>query len=555
MKDKQLGLSKKQIESVMLLYSSGSYEKAIEAIKILNEKYPNVPLLFNIIGACYKQVGKIEGAAKMFSAAVNIKPDYAEAHFNHGSILKELGKVDEAIESYKKAISIQPNYPDAYNNLGNILNNEKGNFTDAIENFEWAVAYQSNFAEAHNNLGLAFSDFGKPLDAIESFKKAIFHKKDYGNAYFNLAMSLKDIGDKDGFLLNIKKALKLKPQWGAAHLHLSRVEKLKKNDLKINKMKSFLLNDEISLIDRIGLNFALAHVYENLDNHEEQFKFLNEANSLRKLEVNYNFKKDKILFERIKKVFKFLPNPFNELSSEVVRPIFILGMPRSGTSLVHQILDSHNQVHGAGELNYLNKFVTPSLKNFNENRKNVLTDDSISNIRLNYTESIKSLNIQENVIVDKMPLNFRYIGFILSAFPDAKILHMRRDSMATCWSIYKYYFNGNYYSFDQKDLAKYYLLYKDLMEFWNNKFPDKIYDVSYEDLTSNQEVETQKILNYCELEWDENCLNFHKNQTAVKTTSALQVRKKIYQGSSEVWKKYEVYLKTLLKELNYYQPE
>ena len=555
MKDKQLGLSKKQIESVMLLYSTGSYEKAIEAIKILNEKYPNVPLLFNIIGACYKQVGKIEGAAKMFSAAVNIKPDYAEAHFNHGSILKELGKVDEAIESYKKAISIQPNYPDAYNNLGIILNNDKGNFTDAIENFEWAVAYQSNFAEAHNNLGLAFSDFGKPLDAIESFKKAIFHKKDYGNAYFNLAMSLKDIGDKDGFLLNIKKALKLKPQWGAAHLHLSRVEKLKKNDLKINKMKSFLLNDEISLIDRIGLNFALAHVYENLDNHEEQFKFLNEANSLRKLEVNYNFKKDKILFERIKKVFKFLPNPFNELSSEVVRPIFILGMPRSGTSLVHQILDSHNQVHGAGELNYLNKFVTPSLKNFNENRKNVLTDDSISNIRLNYTESIKSLNIQENVIVDKMPLNFRYIGFILSAFPDAKILHMRRDSMATCWSIYKYYFNGNYYSFDQKDLAKYYLLYKDLMEFWNNKFPDKIYDVSYEDLTSNQEVETQKILNYCELEWDENCLNFHKNQTAVKTTSALQVRKKIYQGSSEVWKKYEVYLKTLLKELNYYQPE
>ena len=555
MKDKQLGLSKKQIESVMLLYSTGSYEKAIEAIKILNEKYPNVPLLFNIIGACYKQVGKIEGAAKMFSAAVNIKPDYAEAHFNHGSILKELGKVDEAIESYKKAISIQPNYPDAYNNLGIILNNDKGNFTDAIENFEWAVAYQSNFAEAHNNLGLAFSDFGKPLDAIESFKKAIFHKKDYGNAYFNLAMSLKDIGDKDGFLLNIKKALKLKPQWGAAHLHLSRVEKLKKNDLKINKMKSFLLNDELSLIDRIGLNFALAHVYENLDNHEEQFKFLNEANSLRKLEVNYNFKKDKILFERIKKVFKFLPNPFNELSSEVVRPIFILGMPRSGTSLVHQILDSHNQVHGAGELNYLNKFVTPSLKNFNENRKNVLTDDSISNIRLNYTESIKSLNIQENVIVDKMPLNFRYIGFILSAFPDAKILHMRRDSMATCWSIYKYYFNGNYYSFDQKDLAKYYLLYKDLMEFWNNKFPDKIYDVSYEDLTSNQEVETQKILNYCELEWDENCLNFHKNQTAVKTTSALQVRKKIYQGSSEVWKKYEVYLKTLLKELNYYQPE
>jgi uncharacterized protein Usg len=152
-----------------------------------------------------------------------------------------------------------------------------------------------------------------------------------------------------------------------------------------------------------------------------------------------------------------------------------------------------------------------------------------------------------------MPLNFRHIGFIASAFPDAKIIHMNRDSMATCWSIYKYYFNGNYYSFDQIDLARYYALYKDLMEFWKNQFPGLIFDVCYEDLTVNQEKETRKILDYCELEWDDNCLNFHKNQTAVKTTSALQVRQKIYQGSSEVWKKYEPYLQPLIEGLNYYK--
>jgi hypothetical protein len=137
------------------------------------------------------------------------------------------------------------------------------------------------------------------------------------------------------------------------------------------------------------------------------------------------------------------------------------------------------------------------------------------------------------------------------AFPEAKILHMKRDSMATCWSIYKSFFNGNAYSFNQNDLAHYYGLYRDLMGFWDELFPNQIYDVYYEDLTANQEVETRNLLKYCELEWDDNCLNFHKNMTAVKTTSSMQVRKKMYQGSSEVWKKYEAYLQPLIKGLNY----
>jgi hypothetical protein len=154
--------------------------------------------------------------------------------------------------------------------------------------------------------------------------------------------------------------------------------------------------------------------------------------------------------------------------------------------------------------------------------------------------------------VDKMPLNFRYIGFILAAFPEAKIVHMNRDPMATCWSIYKYYFNGNSYSFNQDDLAQYFQMYKDLMVFWDQLFPNKIYDICYEDLTADQEMETRKLLEYCELEWDESCLNFHTNKKAVKTTSAMQVRQKIYQGSSEVWKKYEAYLQPLIKGLNYY---
>ena len=164
----------------------------------------------------------------------------------------------------------------------------------------------------------------------------------------------------------------------------------------------------------------------------------------------------------------------------------------------------------------------------------------------------KLTNVLEEFIVDKMPINFRYIGFILSAIPEAKIIHINRDPMATCWSIYKYFFTGNAYSFNQEDLAQYFGLYKDIMEFWSRLFPDKIYELNYENLTANQELETQKILEYCNLEWDVNCLTFHENKSSVKTTSSMQVRQKMYQGSSKAWKKYEAYLKPLINSLSKY---
>jgi len=553
MKNKQLSLQKSEVDSVFALYLDNKFQNAIDRIKELNKKYPNEPLLFNLIGACYKGLGHLEGAAKMFQAAVAIKPSYAEAHFNLGAILKELGQNTSAVESYKKAIAITPNYPDAHNNLGTALH-DLGQLEAAIESLKWAVAYKYDFAEAHNNLGNVLNEYGRVEAAIKCFEKAIAVKPDYAKAYFNLAIAHKDLGNKEAYLNSIEKTVSIKPEWGDAHLHLSRVKNYKKNDPQLAVMHSFLSSNSLSVIDRIGFNFALAHAYEKLENYDEQFKFLNEANRLRKEETKYFIDKDQQLFSRIKDSFKFPPSAVKKSSckSTSIRPIFILGMPRSGTSLVHQIIDSHHEVHGAGELNKLNKCVIPLLKEFDNVDKKMLSESDLISIREQYLDVLSSLNVSQNIIIDKMPLNFRYVGFILTAFPEAKILHMNRNPMATCWSIYKYYFNGNSYSYNQNDLAEYYQLYKDLMGFWSKLFPNKIYDVCYEDLTTNQEVETRKLLKYCELEWDENCLNFHTNKTAVKTTSAIQVRQKIYQGSSEVWKKYEAYLQPLIEGLNYY---
>ena len=551
MKNKQLSLPKTEVDSVFSLYLNKSFQRAVDKIKALNEKYPNEPILFNLIGACYKELGELVGATKMFEIAVSINPKYAEAHFNLGVIHQALGHLEAAIDSFTKAIAITPNYPDAHNNLGNVLLG-LDQYDAAIQSLEWAIAYQHDFAEAHNNLGNAFNKCGRVEAAIKSFEKAIFYKPDYEKAYFNLALSFKDIGDKKGFLKNIEKALNIKPEWGAANYHLSQVKKCKKNDPKVAKLRLFLNNDELNITDRVNLNFALAKSYEDMESNNEQFEFLEEGNRLRKKELNYSIERDLKLFSRIKKAFNPLPLDVNrtKFKSDSLRPIFILGMPRSGTSLVHQILDSHKQVHGAGELNNLNKSIFPFIKENNNKNQNGFSEKNLLSIREQYLDSLISLNIKEKVIVDKMPLNFRYVGFILYAFPEAKILHMKREPMAICWSIYKSFFNGNAYSFNQEDLAQYYGLYLDLMSFWNKLFPNQIYDVCYENLTTNQEYETRNLLKYCELEWDENCLNFHKNKSAIKTTSSMQVRQKMYQGSSEAWKKYESYLQPLIKGLS-----
>jgi tetratricopeptide (TPR) repeat protein len=546
-------LPKEQIDTIISLYSNGNFQKTIEQINLLNNDYPNVPLLFNILGASYSSLGNLDQAIKSFATAVRIKPDYAEVFFNLGSVYQSIGNLDYAEENYKKAVTLVPNYPSAHNNLGNVQK-DLGKLKDSIESLEWAVAYKADYAEAYNNLGNSLSEYGRVIGAIESYQKAISIKPDYVKAFYNLATAFKEIGDKKGFQLNMEKVVEFKPDWGEAQLQLSRVKKYKKNDPRVLKMQKILERDDLDLVDRIGLNFTLAHVFENLNKTDKQFNYLNEGNRLRKKELNYHFEKDQRLFSKIKEAFEFKPSLITkeEFKKNDVKPIFIVGMPRSGTSLVHQIIDSHNEVYGIGELNFINKFSVPLLKSYDMKKNKCFSKEELLNFRESYLDVLRSFKVKEKIIIDKMPLNFRHLGFIASAFPEAKIIHMKRDAMATCWSIYKYYFNGNAYSYNQTDLAEYYLMYLNLMDFWRKKFPNKIYDLCYEDLTSSQEEETKKLLKYCELDWDENCLNFHTNKRAVKTTSAMQVRQKMYQGSSEVWKKYEYYLKPLIKGLNYH---
>ena len=318
-------ISKQQIDAVIALYSNGQYKEAIDKIKALNETYPNVPFLFNLIGACYKSLGQIEGSAKMFQTAVNIKPDYAEAHKNLGIVLKDLGRLDESIESLKRALAINSNYVDAHYNLANIFK-EKGQFDNAIKSYENAIAINPSFVDAHNNLGNLFKDLGETDKAIKSYIKAIEISPQFAHAHNNLGIALVDHERFDDAVKSYKKAIDINPQFAEAHNNLGNVFK------ELRQLNDAIKQYKIA----ISLNpnsaealYNLGSAYKKRDEKEKALLFFEQAWSINS---NMNFILGDLLTAKMN--FCFWDNYHNLLSElklkikdnqKAVNPFNLLG--------------------------------------------------------------------------------------------------------------------------------------------------------------------------------------------------------------------------------------
>ena len=539
--------------SLALQFQIQGSRNSIEHFKKIIELKPDFADVFNRLGIIYYEFDQIENSIKAFKSAMEIKPNSSDAYNNLGNVLKNLGHYDEALEYSLKAIELNPTFVAAYNNLGNIYS-ELQQFDHAIKSFRRAIKLNPSYSEAYFNLGLVYEEYGNSSDAVRSYKKALDINPDFVDALNNLGNVYIELGLKNEAISCYENALQIKPNFANIHRNLSTIKKFKEGDAQIDVIKSLLAKNNLIASDRINLCFALANAYRNLNKKEELIKILNEGNCLRKLELKYSFDndRDKHLFylESVKDALRDLNYP-DQYPSEI-KPIFIVGMPRSGTSLLEQIISSHSQVHGAGELDFLIKAISPIVEEcISKNSR--ITGTDLNLIREKYFHSLASLNSKEKIISDKMPTNFEYIGYILLSIPDAKIINLKRDPMATCWSIYSHYFpsGGFDFAFSMDDIADFYNSYNLLMHQWHKLFPGKIYDIQYENLTKNQEFETRMLLDYCDLDWEENCLNFQDNLRSVKTASVLQVKKGIYQGSSEVWKEYESFLTPLINRLNY----
>ena len=550
---KEVKPNKSQLEAIVGFHKTGQFQEALAAINGLIKTYDKDPFLYNIKGSCLCETGDLSASIASFEKAILINPDYAEALYNLGVAYQKLDQPDMAIETYKKAIAIQHAYPTAHHNLG-IIYFQKDQMNSAIKSFEWAIAYSPNYSEAIRNLGSALQKINHFDEAKKQFEKVISLDPEYAQAYEDLGILCEIINLPNEALSYFEKALKVNPYLTNSYRNLSKLIKFKAKDPLISQMESLYSKSDLHPLHKINLCFSLAKAYEDLNNKDNFFKFLNEGNALRKKELNYDIIQSNNVHSTIINLFSSNQTVINKpKKNSKIKPIFIVGMPRSGTTLVEQIISNHHKVYGAGELLTLRKVIDPILESYLKDNKYKISKKDLSLAREQYIDSLSNLNVSEKIITDKMPVNFRLIGFILSAIPEAKIIHIKRDARAICWSNYKHYFSaGNGFSFDQDDLVKFYTLYSEMMDFWHTLFPKKIYDISYEELTKNQKNETHKLLNYCELDWDDNCLNFHKNSRGVVTASSSQVRQKMYQGSSEAWKKYESNLKPIIEGLKSY---
>ncbi len=500
---------------------------------------------YNNLAAAMLDLGRHEEAAGALKRALEIKPDFAIAHNNMGNALRNLGHPRDAIKSYETALELAPTYAEAHNNLG-ITYSRLGMLKEAVESFSAAIEIEPGFVVAHNNLGSALREFGRVGEAVECFENALRLAPEFVEAHNNMGNALSNLGRRDEAVASFRKALELNPDFAGAHRNLSLVSTYAAGDEQIEHMLKLIDREGISDDDRMQLGFALGKAHEDLGEWDRAFSYFAEANRLAKQGSGYAIADDDTAFSQLRSWFPADVRPLGDDSDGAITPIFIVGMPRSGTTLVEQILASHSQVYGAGELSLLERAVRSGA------REDVSDPVSqLASIRETYRAGLGDIGISEPYVTDKMPLNFRWIGFIFTAMPDARIVHVERDPRATCWSIFKHHFpsHGHGFANDLGDLARFHALYRQLMAFWHERFPGQIHDLSYEALTENQEDETRRLLEYAGLDWDAACLDFHKTERAVQTSSSAQVREQMYQGSSEAWRNYREHLEPMIEAL------
>ncbi|MDC9720984.1 MAG: sulfotransferase [Gammaproteobacteria bacterium] len=517
------------------------------------------PAHYNL-GKAYLDQQKHHLALAAFSKAVKLQPDYVDAIFLLANTRVQLGVVAQAQAGYEKVIKLSPDHFEAHNNLGSVLQ-DIGSGEASIPHHELAIALNPKFELAYLNLAYALAKLERHEDALAVFQSCINYCSS-ARLYQNLGTTLQQLGRMGEAQQAYLKTIELDSTMGSAYRNLAEITKVEANgkiDIK-NVVQAGFDAPNMDEKSKMHLYFAWAKVNDGAKNYSLAFAAYKKGNDINRDNYKYSKNDSVELFTHIMSAYSesFLSETSNS-GVEENKPIFILGMPRSGTTLVEQIISSHTDVTGAGELSYMGdqtKQYKGGMLAFHK-RFSGMGPEKWATIAGAYLQGLNGYDEGKAHITDKMPHNFLNIGMISKLLPNAKIIHCKRHPVANCLSIYKAYFgakNSHPYAYNLKELAHYHNLYEDLMDHWRAVLPGRFYEVSYEELTSNQEEQSRKLIEYCGLEWQDACLDFYKTDRKVKTASAFQVRQPMHNQSVDLWKRYGDALQPLLDDL-YIPPE
>lgn len=498
--------------------------------------------------------GDVGAAEECLEQALSAVPGHPDALHLLGLAAKTQGDDAKAIELIERALERMPRHPVFHNNLGNIRL-DLGNEEAAADHYRQAIDTEPGYAEAHFNLGIALERQGRADEAVASYRNALEHNPDYVEAHFNLGSALESVGDSEAGVSEYRQAVAISPGYARAYYRIASAGPEVLADSELQAMEDLLARAEAGSDAAIHLQFGLARAFADRDDPDRAFRLWEKANAAKRATYEYDVAESVQYHESIAAKFTVdLLEAMAGSGNDGEAPIFIVGMPRSGTSLVEQILASHPQVGGAGELTYLRDIVRALAREKDgvayPEYAEALTGRDIEGAAKEYIGKIRARVAPPFRVADKMPGNFLYLGMVRLMLPNARIVHCVRDPVATCFSCYTHLFNApQRFTYDLTDLGTFHRSYRRLMTHWHSVLPGRIIDIRYEDLVAEQEVTTRRLLEFCGLEWDDACLSFHETKRPVRTASAAQVRQPLYSRALRDWKRYEKHLSPLLEAL------
>ncbi len=502
---------KSEVQILIKKFDNKNFKDVINESLVILKKKDN-DFLWNLVGLCFQNLNQHTKSLNCFENAIRINSKNYSAYNNLGISYKNLRKYKEAEINLLKSIQINPDYINAMVNMGNIKN-ETYFFEDAIEYYQKAMKLNNKLPLIHLNLANVYQTINQ-IEKAKSF---------------------------------LNEAINIDETFTIADQKLTMLERYDENNLHLQKMIEKLNIKKLNDSQKKYLCFGISKAFKDIKDYEKSTKYLMLGNKLQRQSLNYDVEFHKSLAKKIKSIFSKINFKDYEKNSEGKNQIFILGMPRSGTTLVEKIISSHSQVSTLSETNYIPDKIFEYINKDFENLKSFFESD----FHEKYYEFIKLFNINNQVIIDKTLINFWYLGFIKIFFPNSKIIHVTRNPLDNCLSIFENLFEfPQGWDCDQEELSEYYLVYQDLMKFWNTLFDKTILNIKYEEIVSNSESKIKELINFCQLKWEDQCLNYYNDNNPIKTLSVNQANKPIYKSSINRFKNYEKDLNILFKKLN-----
>ncbi|MBY0521813.1 MAG: tetratricopeptide repeat protein [Gemmataceae bacterium] len=511
------------------------------------------------LGYLLREQGRLDEAAAHYQQVLRRQPNHASTHFHLGLAFQALGNIRAAVGHFREAVRLRPDLPEAHLNLGNSLAKLEA-LTDAVVHFQQALSLHPGYAKAHNNLGAALHSLGQTDEAASHLQEALRLSPDYAAAHSNLGSVLVEQGQIERAEQHFRSALRHEPGHLNAHAQLATLLRGRLPDADRAALERVIEGCQSADPERSGLLFALAQVCDANQDYKAAARHLVQANAL-------------ALEEARKNGLNYDPGQYSNFIDDVIAactpvwfartrgmgvatelPIFIVGLPRSGTTLVEQILASHPQVHGAGELPLAHAAIESLPALLGVQGKPWACADRLDHAAVqqmvgNYLDRLQSLGGTAARVVDKMPDNYSALGLLTVLFPSARVIHCRRDLRDVAVSCWMTNFRKVRWANDPGHIAARFADYRRMMEHWGQTLPTLLLEIDYQETVDNLEGVARRLVSWCGLEWDPACLAFHKTARSVRTASAAQVRQPIYRRSLARWRHYEHDLAALFAQL------